>query len=264
MVIKRVVILNLFQDPYEENGFRNEFRMTLITNNMKKILAISPHPDDIEFSIGGLLHKEAQSGNTIKILMCSRGEAGTNGTPVEREDESRKAAQIIGAEIEFVDMGGDCQIEDSRENAFVVAREIRRFQPDILLAPQLTPNQHPDHSRVARMAVDAARYARYGGLSTLKGLDVHKVTNIFFYASSVNDQQNPDVVVDVSGHIEQWREVMNCHASQLKTKNYLDLIESRARFLGVAIGADYAVGLWKNDPLQLESLTDISRSGRGF
>ena len=52
---------------------------------MNKILAIGPHPDDVEFGCSALLIKEVKKGNKIKILVLSRGEAGTKGTPEIRE-----------------------------------------------------------------------------------------------------------------------------------------------------------------------------------
>ena len=92
-----------------------------------KILAIGPHPDDVEFGCSALLIKEVKKGNQVKILVLSRGEAGTKGTPEIREQESRDAAKIIGAEIEFLDFGGDCHIVNSPENGMTIARQIRGF-----------------------------------------------------------------------------------------------------------------------------------------
>ncbi len=71
------------------------------------ILAIGPHPDDIEFGCSPILIKEARSGNQVRMLMLSRGEAGTAGTPEGREEESRSAARLMGASIDFLDFGGD-------------------------------------------------------------------------------------------------------------------------------------------------------------
>jgi LmbE family N-acetylglucosaminyl deacetylase len=51
------------------------------TFTMKKILAIGAHPDDVEFGVAGLLLKEIENGAQVKIVICSLGEAGSNGTP---------------------------------------------------------------------------------------------------------------------------------------------------------------------------------------
>src|SRR4029453_9249620 len=75
-----------------------------------KILAAGPHPDDIEFGCAPLLIQEVQKGHTVRLAITTQGEASTAGTPEERDLEARAAAAEIGAEIEFLDMGGDCHI----------------------------------------------------------------------------------------------------------------------------------------------------------
>ena len=102
---------------------------------MTNILAVGAHPDDIEFGCAHVLIQEVRKGNKVKLLVLSRGEAGTNGTPDTRESEARAAAKLIGAEIDFLDFGGDCHILRAPENAFKLAYEIRKFQPSIVLAP---------------------------------------------------------------------------------------------------------------------------------
>src|SRR5579864_5090897 len=100
-----------------------------------RILAIGPHPDDIEFGCAAILIKEIRKGNPVKLLLLSRGEAGTGGTPELREREASEAAKLMGAEIEFLDFGGDCHIEYTLANRLRIAAEIRRLRPSVVLAP---------------------------------------------------------------------------------------------------------------------------------
>lgn len=51
--------------------------------------------DDVEFGAGAVLAAEVQSGRRVHVVVCSRGEAATHGTPAERETESR--ARLWGA-----------------------------------------------------------------------------------------------------------------------------------------------------------------------
>ena len=108
-----------------------------------RILAVGAHPDDIEFGCGGILLAEAARGSEISLCVCSRGEAGSNGTPDEREAEARKAAKLLGATIEFLELGGDSHLEVSAANNIAVARQIRVARPDILLAPVASPGSAP-------------------------------------------------------------------------------------------------------------------------
>src|SRR4051812_29212490 len=98
----------------------------------KRILAIGAHPDDLEFACGGILLAEAARGSEIFLCVCSRGESGTNGTPEERQAEARAAADLLGAKVEFLDLGGDAHIESTRPNAFAIARQLRLVRPDLL------------------------------------------------------------------------------------------------------------------------------------
>ena len=146
-----------------------------------KILALGAHPDDIEFGCAPVLIQEARAGHEVRILVTSKGEAASAGTPEERADEAREAAKIIGASIDFLDLGGDCNQAYTPANAALIAREIRTFRPDIILAPHPGENQHPDHAVLGKLTRDAARLARYGGLAQLLGLPSHQIKSLYYY-----------------------------------------------------------------------------------
>jgi len=228
------------------------------------ILAIGAHPDDIEFGCAPVLIKEARRGNLVKLLVLSRGEAGSSGTPESREQESRNAARIIGADtIHFLEFGGDCHLQYTPQNSLRIATEIRKFQPAIVLSPHPEENQHPDHAVAGRLSRDACRLARYGGLEELKPLPIHKVASLYFYHIS-RHWDAPDILIDVSDVKAAWESAMNCHESQVKSKSYVDLQVTAAHLLGLTIGAEYAIGLYANDPIRLKSLSDVTLSSRNF
>ena len=229
-----------------------------------KILAVGPHPDDVEFGCAPLLIQEVKRGHEVRIIVVTKGEASTSGTPEERVLEAAMAAGIIGASLEFLDMGGDCHVEPSSQNRFSLARAIRKFEPNVVLAPHPDPNQHPDHVVVSALVRDASRLARYGGLDELKDLAPHAIDHLYYYSITQTFGQKPDIVVDVSGVYAQWLTAMACHKTQMKTRSYVELVESRARALGAAIGADYAVGLWVNDPICVGSISELGRSSRHY
>ena len=139
------------------------------------ILAFGAHPDDIEFGCGGVIARETAAGCRVHFVVCSRGEAGTNGTPVQRTAEARKGAALLGATLEFLDLGGDAHIEVRRAPAIKLAAIIRRVRPGIVLAPTPEENQHPDHAALGRLVRDASRLARYGGLRELKRRPAHTI-----------------------------------------------------------------------------------------
>ena len=229
-----------------------------------KILAVGAHPDDVEFGCAPVLIQEVQKGHQVRILVASRGEAASSGTPEEREQEARAAARIIGAPIDFLHLGGDCHIQYSPANSILMAREIRKFAPQAVLAPSLDENQHPDHAAVGKMVRDAARLARYGGLEDTRDLPPHAIGALYYYSVTQVFPGQPDVVIDVSAVHDQWVAAMECHQSQMSTRGYVDLVNARARAAGAAIGVAYAVPLWANDPIRISSLGDLPLSSRYF
>ena len=229
-----------------------------------RILAFGAHPDDIEFGCAPLLLLESQAGSELKLLVLSRGEAGSVGTPEEREQEARAAAALMGTAIEFLDFHGDCHLEVSPSNALRLAAEIRRFQPEMVLAPNPAENQHPDHTAAGKLVRDACRLARYGGLADLMTLPLHSVGQLYFYDITQHGVRAPDLVVDVSDVAAAWEQVMRCHASQTQNKRYVELQLSAARLLGLSIGTEYACGVYVNDPVRVERLSALPLSSRSF
>src|SRR5215467_7809661 len=80
-------------------------------SKLAPLLAFGAHPDDIEFGCGGVVAVESGAGRKAHFVVCSRGESGTHGTPKQRAVEAKKAAAILGATMEFVQLDGDGHLE---------------------------------------------------------------------------------------------------------------------------------------------------------
>lgn len=232
------------------------------------LLAFGPHPDDIEFGCGGVIARETAAGRAAHFVVCSRGEAGTHGTPKQRTAEARAAAKHLGATIEFLQLDGDAHLEIRAAHAIKLAAIIRQVRPQIVLAPSVVENQHPDHSRLGKMIRDAARLARYGGLKELRRQKPHAISQLFFYA--VTPEAEPrditPVLIDISdpAAISAWTKSMRAHASQTATRNYVEFQLTRAKLLGARAGIEYAIALFPNDPLVFDSLPQTGKAARRF
>ena len=234
--------------------------MSLTPKSSARILAVGAHPDDVEFGCGGVLLAEAARGNRIHLHVCSRGESASNGTRADREAEARSAAVLLGAKLKFLELGGDSHIAASVPNAITIARAIRTVRPDILLAPTVTPDQHPDHVAVGRLCVDALRLARSGGIAELRELPPHAVGNFFSFAVTPSAEPARDcaaVHVDISAYFKAWVHLMECHKTQLRTRDYIELQTARARLLGVQAGVEYAQALFLGDHLLVKTLAEL-------
>ena len=232
------------------------------------LLAFGAHPDDIEFGCGGVIAKETRGGRTAHFVVCSRGEAGTHGTQVQRVSEAKKSAALLGATVEFIELDGDAHLEVRVAHAIKLAGILRRVRPGIVLAPSLVENQHPDHAKLEQLVCDAARLARYGGLKELRRVRSHAIEQLFFYA--VTPEAEPTgitpVFVDVSSPeiMAAWTAAMDAHISQTSARGYVELQLTRARLRGLRAGIGHAIALFPNNPPVLDSLAQVSRSARRF
>lgn len=232
------------------------------------LLAFGAHPDDIEFGCGGVIAKETRAGRAAHFVICSRGESASHGTPKQRVAEARKAAALLGATVEFIELDGDSHLEVRAGHAIELAAILRRARPGVVLAPSLVENQHPDHWRLGQLARDACRLARYGGVKELRRQPRHAIGQLFYYA--VTPEAEPanitPVLIDVSAPeiLEAWTSAMEAHLTQVSVRNYVDLQLTRARLRGLRVGAGHAIALFPNDPLVLDSLASVGCGARKF
>ena len=238
------------------------------TVNRTSLLAFGAHPDDIEFACGGVIAQTTRAGQAAHFVICSRGEAATCGTPDERIKEAQRGAEILRATLELVELDGDAHLEVRPVHAIRLAGIVRRVRPQIVLAPSLVENQHPDHSRLGRLVRDACRLARYGGVAEHRDQPPHTIRQLLYYAVSPDAEPRDitPVLIDVSVAevIADWTAAMGAHGSQMQTRNYVDLQLARARLNGLRAGIGYAVALFPNDPLVFESLDILSRGANHF
>jgi N-acetylglucosamine malate deacetylase 1 len=232
------------------------------------LLAFGAHPDDIEFACGGVIASVTDSGRKVHFVVCSRGEAGTHGTPEQRVAEAKKAARWLGATVEFIELDGDAHLELRAAHATKLAETIRRIRPGTVLAPSLAENQHPDHQRLGKLVRDATRLARFGGFQELSGSPPHTIQQLFFYA--VTPEAEPTnitpILIDISApkFVKAWTAAMKAHKTQVSARNYIELQLLRARLLGARAGIDLAIALFPNEPLVFGSLAQAGFGARKF
>jgi bacillithiol biosynthesis deacetylase BshB1 len=234
------------------------------------LLAISPHPDDVELACGGTLAKAAKSGARIGLLHLTRGEAGTRGTVEERGREAECAGKALGAEVvEFLDCGdGALRTGVDEEDALIEV--LRRLRPELLLGPAAS-DRHPDHGRAHRLVEAACFYSGLAKRGQPESGEPHRPAAVFEYM--LHDSFEPRFIVDVTEVWERKMAALACYETQLyqrtgsredrqpETKvsspEYWLAVEGRARHFGLLIGAEYGepfnsrLPLAVSDPLAL-------------
>ena len=134
------------------------------TTTESPLLAFGAHPDDIEFSCGGVVARETQSGRPAHhghLLAC--GEAASNGTTEIRRVETENAAAILGATHELLLLDGDAKLEIAAPaHTLKIARIIRRIRPQTLSRPK------PGRKSASRSRAWAQSCAMYRALVPLR------------------------------------------------------------------------------------------------
>jgi len=213
------------------------------------VLAVSPHPDDVELHCGGLMIRFADLGYATGIVDMSRGEKGTRGTVDDRKREAAAAAKVLGLSerlnLELPDARiGACE---SHRDALVDA--IRRFQPDLLLVPHEIA-RHPDHGATALLARDAAFLAGLEKIET--DHPAFRPRQLVFYLTHHRYQEpRPSFIVDISSAFNRKIEAVKAHRSQfhdpestepetfISRPEFLEEVEAQSRYYGSLIGARY-------------------------
>ncbi len=236
------------------------------------VLAIAAHPDDVELTCGGTLARLKAGGYRFGIIDLTRGEMGTHGTAELRAVEARRAAEILGADFrESLDCG-DGGLRRGREEELAVIDVIRREKPRLILTPY-PDDRHPDHRRAGQLVTDAAFYAGLRKLET--AYPAHRPQQTVYFPTF--DPQPPAFVVDVTPYIDIRRAAMRAFESQfhkpgstepetvLSQKDFLDMIESRARQHGALIGVEFGEGFLSRRPPRVDDLvTAFAKFEPGF
>ena len=220
------------------------------------VLAVGPHPDDIEIGIGGTVAKHAALGLRVGLCDLTAGEMGSNGTPDDRLVEAEAARLVLGAEWRVNLRLPDRALGGDAEQVRAVAGLVRRARPRVVALPHWA-DRHPDHvaaSHLLTEGVFSAGLRRYPAEG-----DAWKPEWVCYYF--INDAAPPSFVVDVSDHYETKRRALACHVTQfapsgagtvatrLTTSRFQQLIESRDAQFGALSGVAFAEGFIVKQPV---------------
>ena len=220
------------------------------------LLAVGPHPDDIEIGIGGLVAKHVALGHQVGLCDLTAGEMGSNGTITERLAEADAACDVLGAAWRVNLRLPDRAIGRDADHMRTIAGLVRRAQPRVIAVPYWS-DRHPDHvaaSQLLTEAVFSAGLRRYEADG-----EAWKPEWVCYYF--INDSVAPSFVVDVSDHYATKRRALACFASQfrptepdavatrLTSASFAQLIESRDAQFGALAGVAFAEGIVVKHPV---------------
>jgi LmbE family N-acetylglucosaminyl deacetylase len=225
-----------------------------------RVLAITAHPDDLEFSSGGTIAKWSDEGADVTVCIVTDGSTGTQDRELMgerlaeiRRHEAEAAAKILGAG-EFVWMGlPDGYVEYTLDLRRDFARLFRRYRPHRYVVMDPAPTiedrfiNHPDHRAVAQASLDVVMTAGTtpGHFPELldEGLEPWRGLREVWIAGA----GAKPVVIDISATIDRKIDALMCHKSQVaddrpEVERWIrERAESEGRRAGFAYGESFQV-----------------------
>lgn len=233
------------------------------------ILAFGAHPDDVELGCGATLAKEISLGKKVGIVDLTRGELGTRGSAEIRDEEARKAAEILGVTVRENLKFRDGFFVNDETHQLEIIKMIRKYRPDIVLCNAID-DRHIDHGKGSKLVSDACFLSGLRRIETeVEGVlqEAWRPKVVYHYIQWKNI--TPDFVVDVTGFIDKKVAAILAYGSQfyepnssepttpIATKNFLDSLHYRSQDLGRLIGTDYAEGFTAERYLAVSSLENL-------
>jgi len=195
-------------------------------SEIRRILVINAHPDDVDFSAAGTVALWTDAGIDVTYCVVTDGDAGGFDESVPRDEispmrraEQTAAAKCVGvSDLRFLGYP-DGQVEATLELRRDLARVIRQVRPDRLLCPSpernylRVPASHPDHRAVGSAALDAvypdARNPfAFPKLLAGEGLAPWTVREVWMGGAT------PNHYVDVTGTFGRKVAALRAHESQ--------------------------------------------------
>src|SRR5688500_12512005 len=136
--------------------------------SFQRVLCVVAHPDDMEYGTSAAVARWTARGIEVGYLLLTRGEAGMPNPPEEtarlRVAEQRAACAVVGVDHLTVLEHPDGVLVYGLDLRRDICREIRRFQPDVVLGGGYaieTPYgfDQADHRAAGLATLDAVRDA---------------------------------------------------------------------------------------------------------
>ena len=164
-------------------------------------MVVVAHADDAEWGCSGTVARWCAEGWEVVYVLCTDGSKGSDNPDMTgdelvkiRREEQGDAAKVLGL-CDVVFLGyEDAALQPTLELRRDIAREIRRYRPDVLIcmAPtrDLTDNGylgHPDHLASGEAALSAVYPTARDRLTfpelLQEGLEPHKVREVWIMES---------------------------------------------------------------------------------
>jgi N-acetylglucosamine malate deacetylase 1 len=216
----------------------------LIASDIKRVLAVGAHPDDVEMMCSGTLFALHQLGLDVHVASLALGDCGSVDLSAEeirniRHREAVKACEVLGATYHNAGFADLCIFSNDNSNRRVTAM-LREVDPSMVITHP--PNDYmSDHDVTSLLVRNACFNASIPNYETKFVAAGHTSTVPYLYYAQPMDgldifgkKVTPQFYVDISAMMQQKAEMLACHESQrdwLRVHHGMDeYMESMRRF----------------------------------
>ena len=183
-----------------------------------RVIIFGAHPDDCEFTCGGIAALYTQMGHQVKFVSMTNGNKGHHILkPAElaarRGKEAKEVARVLGVEYEIMD-NDDGELMPTLENRFAAIKLICDWKADIVITHR-TNDYHPDHRNAGIIVQDAAYMISVPQMIPT-GEPLRKPT-VFLYMPDDFQKPtpfSPDIVIDITAVAEKKMDAVCANESQ--------------------------------------------------
>ncbi len=192
------------------------------------VVAVAPHPDDIELTCGGTLAKLVSQGYTVGIIDLTTGEPTPRGSEETRLKEAEEARRVLGVQLR-VNLGLPNRVlMDGPDVRFALGAQLRKWRPRVMITVAgRTPAASPDHHQ-AHLLAEAGRFYsqltkwddRFGGTAA------YRVPQLVYAPLPFDAEQrlwHSTFVIDITDTMPQKLAAVRAYQSQFD--------ESRAKMV---------------------------------
>lgn len=192
---------------------------------MKKVLVISPHPDDESIGCGGTLRKHIVEGDDVEVIFLTSGEKGGHGKAADetirlREQESVNASKILMIQKINFWREPDGAFQPTERNVARLVEKIIASQINVIYVPH-DQEQHPDH-RAAALLVNRA-------INEITETDERPTVWMYEVWTPI---QKIDHIVDITAYVDIKRNAILAHESQCEVMSFDEAILGLNRYRG--------------------------------
>lgn len=205
------------------------------TSNIRRVLAIAAHPDDIDFGAGATVAALTDAGVEVTFCLVTSGDAGgfeldqtREEMVARRQQEQRDAASKLGvSDVRFLDHF-DGYVEPTHKLISQLVEVMRQVQPEVVIAqhPQRhwerLQASHPDHLAVGEATVRAIYPAvenPFAYPDELGHLPAFRVGQLWMMGAPT---ELANLAVDVTDYVEHKLDALHQHVSQHPDPKVMD------------------------------------------